>query len=114
MFADGKVETQTYGWRGPVGDMKDERESRGCGGDGRMRLIGDGATVASCPMRRVGSFLPDAERRWLLARVGAAVASCPMLRGGGFLLDAARRWLLVRCGAAVASLSSVVECIAHG
>ena len=59
-----------------------------------MLLVGDGAAVASCPMRRGGGFLPDAARRWLLARCGAAVASCPKRRGGGFLPDAARRWLL--------------------
>ena len=41
-----------------------------------MLLVGDGAAVASCPMRRGGGFLPDAARRWLLARCGAAVASC--------------------------------------
>ena len=96
-----KVETQTYGWRG---DMKDDHESRGCGG--RMLLIGDGATVASCPMRLGGGFLPDAERRWLLARCCAAVAACPMRRGGGVLPDAARRWRLARCCAAVASCGS--------
>ena len=96
------VETQTYGWRG---DIKDERENRGCGG--RMLLIGDGAAVASCQMRRGVGFLPDAAaRRWLLARCAAVAscpASCPMLRGGGFLPYAARRWLLARCCAAVAS-----------
>ena len=54
--------------------MKDERESRGCGG--RMRLIGDGAAVASCPMRRGGGFLPDAAPRRCLLQ-------CPMRRGGG-------------------------------
>ena len=52
-----------------------------------MKLIGDGAAVASCPMRRGGGFLPDAARlpdearRWLLARCCAAVASCQWLRG---------------------------------
>ena len=87
--------------------MRDERERRHGGCGGRMRLVGDGAAVASCPimMRRGGDFLPDEERRWLLARCGAVVASCrgPMLCRGGFLPDAARRWLLARCGAAVAS-----------
>ena len=48
-----------------------------------MRLIGDGAAVASYPARRGGGFLPDAARRWLLAQCCAAVASCPMLRCGG-------------------------------
>ena len=48
------------------------------------------AVAASCPMQRGGGFLPDAARRWLLARCGAAVASCPIRRGrpyagGGFL-----------------------------
>ena len=32
-----------------------------------MRLVGDGAAVASCPMRRGGGVLPDAARRWRLA-----------------------------------------------
>ena len=45
-----------------------------------MRLVGDGAAVAACPMRRGGGFLPDAARRWLLARCGAAEASCLWLR----------------------------------
>ena len=44
---------------------------------------------------RAGGFLPNAARRWRLARCGAAVASCPVRRGGGFLPGAARRWL--RC-----------------
>ena len=66
-----------------------------------MRLIRDGAAVASCaavaccPVRRGGGFLPGAARRWRLARCGAAVASCPMQSGSGFLPDVARRWL--RC-----------------
>ena len=77
-----------------------------------MWLIGDGATVASCPMLHGGQWLlarccaavascpmrrADAARRWLLARCCAAVASCPMLRGGGFLPDPVLRWLLARC-----------------
>ena len=49
---------------------------------------------------RIGCGWSETARRWLLARCGAAVASCPMQRGGGVL--------------PVASVSSVVECIAHG
>ena len=78
-----------------------QRESHGC--EVRMQLVGDGAAVASCPMRRGGGVLLDAARRWRLARCGAAVASCPMRCGGGVLPYAARRWPLARCGAAVAS-----------
>ena len=45
-----------------------------------MRLFADGgAGVASFPMWRGGGFLPDAARRWLLARCGAVVASCRWL-----------------------------------
>ena len=99
--AETKVETQTDGWREGT---KDERENRGCKG----RIID--SNVAN-QRRRCGAFLPDAARRWLLARCCAAVATCPMLLCCGFLPDAARGWLLARCCAAVASLSFVVECI---
>ena len=42
-----------------------------------MLLVGDGAAVASCPMRRGGGFLPDAARRWRRAG-GFGVICCRM------------------------------------
>ena len=86
------------------------------GGDIRLMNVKVMCARVECANRRRsgGGFLPDAARRWLLARCCAAVASCPMRHGGGFLPDAARWWLLARCCAAVASLSFVVECIAQG
>ena len=45
--------------------------------DKAATIVTGSGPVASCPMRR---FLPDAARRWLLARCGAAVASCWWLR----------------------------------
>ena len=86
------METKTYGWRG---DTKDECESLGARVTvRRMRLIGDGKAVASCPILRCSGFLPDAARQWLLAQCGAAVASYP--------ISAAALWLLAKCCAAVA------------
>ena len=61
-------------------------------------LRGGGFRVLPRRRRRAGGggFLPDAARRWLLARCcGAAEASCPMLRGGGSLPNAVLLWL--RC-----------------
>ena len=74
-----------------------------------MRLVGDGALVASCLMLRGGGFWPDAAQRWLLVRCCAAVASCPMLRGTGFIVICRRMYCARRArveGVKVLEMSS--------